>query len=138
MAQVGFWEGMIRDLTGRGMLGGKFQIRLFLQPLLAFILGLRFGIRDARRGRDPFFLALFSGHGRSLALLREGLRDAVVPLCLAFIIDGILQRMILGYVRPLAAVLIGAGLVFVPFVIGRGLGNRFSRARHTSRVPHAP
>jgi hypothetical protein len=133
MAEVGLWEGMIRDLTGPGMFGGKVQIRLVLQPLLALLLGIRFGIRDARQGRLPFFASLFQGQGRGLPILKAGLRDALIPLCLAFIVDGILQRMILGHVRPLAAVMVGAALVFVPFVIGRGLGNRVWRMGHQRR-----
>src|SRR5262249_7941544 len=39
MAEVGFWQSMVRDLPGHGMFGGKFQIRLVLQPLLGFLLG---------------------------------------------------------------------------------------------------
>jgi len=138
MARLGFFEGIVRDLTGPGMFGGKFQIRLGLQPLLAFLLGIRHGVRDAKHGRPPFFMSLFQGQGQGWPLLKAGVRDAIIPLCLAFIIDGILQRMILGYVRPMAAVIVGTLLVFVPFVIGRGLGNRIARPGRNRRVPHAP
>ena len=59
MAHVGLFEGVWRDLTGRGMFGGKFQIRLIAQPLIALLLGIRFGIRDAKAGKeDPFFMSL--------------------------------------------------------------------------------
>jgi len=138
MAMVGFFEGMVRDLTGRGLLGGKFQIRLILQPLLGFLLGIRLGIRDAKQGRDPYFMRLFVGHEPRLQLLREGIRDAIIPLCLAFILDGILQRIILGYVRPVAAIIVGTLLVFVPFVAGRGVGNRIWRSSRNRRIPHSP
>jgi hypothetical protein len=138
MAEVGFWDTMIRDLTGRGMFGGKHQIRLVLQPLVAFLLGIRLGVRDAKHGRDPYFASLFRSHGHKLELLREGLRDAIVPLCVAFIVDGILQYLILHYVRPLAAVVVGTALVFVPYVIGRELGNRIRQTRHRRQIPHAP
>ena len=140
MAVVGFWDGMVRDLTGRGMFGGGFQIRLFLQPLLALLLGIRFGVRDAKHGKTPFFASLFEGKGQGLALLKQGLRDAIIPLCVAFIIDGILQRMILGHVRPMVAVVVGGLLVFLPFVIGRGLSNRIwtHGHHHTRQIPHSP
>jgi len=138
MAQVGLWDGIVRDLTRRGMFGGRFQIRLFLQPLLALLLGIRFGLRDARQGKTPFFLSLFEGKGHGTALLKQGLRDAIIPLCVAVIIDGILQRMILGHIRLLGALFVGALLVFLPFVIGRGVSNRIWTHGHAGQVPHSP
>jgi hypothetical protein len=138
MAQVGFWETMVRDLTGRGMFGGKHQIRLVLQPLVALALGMRIGVRDAKHGRDPYFKMLVQSHGHRLQILKLGLRDAIIPLCLAFVVDAILQYLILNYVRPMASVVVAAVLVFGPFAIGRGLGNRIWQARHHRQIPHAP
>ena len=65
MAHPGFWDSIVRDLTGRGMFGGAFQFRLILQPLAAVILGVRLGIKDAKRGDTPFFTALV--HARAAA-----------------------------------------------------------------------
>jgi hypothetical protein len=138
MADIGFFEAIGRDLTGRGMFGGKFQIRLILQPLLAFLLGIRFGLRDAKAGKSAFFMSLVDAQHDRWPILRQGLRDAIVPLCIAFVIDGILQRMINGHVRPLAAVVVGALLVFLPFIIGRGLANRIWTLGHGRQLPHAP
>lgn len=143
MTHVGFWEGIGRTLTGPGMLGGKFQIRLIAQPLVAMILGIRMGVRDAKHGKPPFFASIV-GHAHDasgasrLAILRQGLRDAIVPLCLAFILDGILQYLILGRVRPAAAVVDGLLLVFVPFVLLRGLSQRVWSHGHHAPVSHAP
>lgn len=137
-ADVGFFEAIGRDLTGRGMFGGRFQIRLILQPLLAFLLGVRFGLRDAKEGKRAFFMRLVEAQHDRWPILREGLRDAIVPLFIAFVIDGILQRIINGHVRPLAAVVVGALLVFLPFVIGRGLSNRIWTTGHGRQIPHAP
>jgi hypothetical protein len=64
MPSPGFFESIGRDLSGPGMFGGKVQIRLILQPLIAIILGLRFGVRDAKAGKQPFFQAL--AHGRAI------------------------------------------------------------------------
>ncbi|HEX3902746.1 MAG TPA: hypothetical protein VH853_07835 [Polyangia bacterium] len=141
MADVGLFDGIWRDLTGRGMFGGKFQIRLILQPVVALLLGIRFGIRDAKQGKDdPFFMSLVhAGHHDRWPILKQGLRDAIVPLCVAFVLDAILQQMILGHVRLLGAVVVGSLLVFLPFVIGRGLGHRIWRhGHHTRQIPHSP
>ena len=101
MAHVGLFEGVWRDLTGRGMFGGKFQIRLIAQPLIALLLGIRFGIRDAKAGKeDPFFMSLVRNQHDRWPILKQGLRDAIAPLCVAFILDSILQRMILGAHSP--------------------------------------
>jgi hypothetical protein len=138
MTHVGFWEGIARDLTGRGLLGGRFQIRLILQPLVAMLLGARFGVRDAKHGKRTFFLSVVSGGRERWAILRQGLRDAIVPLCVALVLDGVLQELILGRVRPGAAVVVGLLLVFLPFVLLRGLANRIWTHGHHAPVPHTP
>jgi hypothetical protein len=140
MADVGLFQGVWRDLTGRGIFGGSFQFRLILQPLVGMMLGVRFGIRDAKAGKkDPFFMRLVRGEPDRWTILKEGLRDAIVPLCVAFVLDGILQHMILGHIRPLGAVMIGTLLVFFPFVVGRGLSHRiWIYNHHTRQIPHTP
>jgi hypothetical protein len=140
MADVGLFDGIWRDLTGRGMFGGKFQIRLILQPLVALLLGARLGIRDAKQGKaDPFFMSLVHGGSARWPILKQGLRDAIVPLCVALVLDGILQHLILGHVRPLGAVVVGSLLVFLPFVVGRGLSHRiWTHGHHTGQIPHTP
>jgi hypothetical protein len=46
--------------------------------------------------------------------------------------------MILGHIRLLGALFVGALLVFVPFVIGRGVSNRIWTHGHAGQVPHSP
>jgi len=124
---LGFWEDIARDLSGRG------QFRLFLQPAMALFLGVRLGIADARAGKAPFgFRLCTERHGR-WALLRESMSDAVLPLTVALVVDAILQRLTLGYVRPVAALVVGAVLVWFPFVAARGLGNRAWRRTSGAR-----
>jgi hypothetical protein len=139
MAHVGLFEGIWRDLTGRGMFGGSFQIRLIAQPLIALALGTRFGIRDAKKGHEPFFMSLVHAEHDRWPRLKQGLRDAIVPLCVAFVLDGILQRIILGHVRLMGALVVGALLVFLPFLIGRGVSNRiWTHGHHIRQIPHTP
>ena len=136
MAHPGFFDSIARDLSGPGMFGGKFQIRLILQPLLAMLLGLRFGIRDAKAGKPPFFQALMHEKGDRGAILKEAMRDAIIPLVVALILDSILQHMINGRVRPVAAAVVGGILVFLPFLIVRALMNRAWTHGHPGQ-PHA-
>lgn len=135
MAHPGFFESIARDLSGPGMFGGKFQIRLILQPLLAMLLGVRFGIKDAKAGREPFFMSLAHGKGQRGEIVGQAARDAVVPLVVALLIDSILQYMINGRVRPFASVVVGGLLVFLPFLIVRALSNRVWRHGHSGTAP---
>jgi hypothetical protein len=115
------------------MFGGSFQLRLILQPLAAMILGIRFGIRDAKHGDPPFFQALARDRDHRGNLLAKAARDAVIPLLIAFVIDSILQHMINGRIRPLQAIFVGGLIVFIPFLIVRALANRIWSHGHPGR-----
>ena len=121
----GFWEHLVADLTS-----GRGQLRLVLQPTVAIVLGARLGIADAREQAPPFLLRLATGSHERVALLKRSLSDVVMPLCVAVIIDGILQHYTLNRVRPLGAVVVGVLLVWLPYSIARALANRIYRRRH--------
>lgn len=137
MADVGFFEGIARDLSGRGIFGGSFQLRLIAQPLFAVILGIRCGVRDARKGLEPFFMRLVHAQNGRSAVIKEALRDAIIPLCLALVLDGVLQYLILKHVRLGAAVVVGTLLVFLPFTLARAWSNRVWRHRRRHETAHA-
>jgi hypothetical protein len=124
---VGFWEGIVDVASGRG------QLRLILQPLIATILGVRLGIADAREHRDPFLLRLFSTSKHRALLAKEAAMDVVIPFSIAIVLDGILQYLAYGYVRPLAAVIMGILLIWVPFAVSRALTNRIYSRSHRGR-----
>lgn len=125
-----FFEAVGADLGGRGIFGGSFQLRLILQPLAAMLLGLRFGIRDGKQGKVPIVKAIAETTGGRGSVLAHAARDAIVPLVVALVVDSILQHMINGRIRPLAAVIVGGLLVFLPFLIVRELTNRLWAHRH--------
>ena len=94
MSAPGFFQG-IADV-----LGGKGELRLIVQPALAILLGIRLGISDAREGRTPFVLRVFTAPRENVRL---ALHDVIVPFCIAIAVDAILQHATLGHVRPVAA-----------------------------------
>jgi hypothetical protein len=106
-----------------------------VQPLAAMLLGLRFGIRDAKQGRAPIVKEVVGSKGRRGSLLGHAARDAIVPLIVALVLDSILQHMINGRIRPLAALIVGGLLVFLPFLIVRALSNRIWTHRHHRTQP---
>jgi hypothetical protein len=119
--EVGFFETVARDLSGKG------QFRLILQPAAALILGVRLGIADADAGGTPFLHRLLTHRHQRWTLFQESLSEGVFPLMVALVTDGILQHITLGRIRPLAALAVGALLVWLPFVCTRALTNRVWR-----------
>jgi len=130
MAYPGFWDSIVRDVSGRGMFGGSFQFRLVLQPLAAIVLGVRVGIKDAKRGELPFFQALLKKKDERGDLLAKAARDAVLPLAVAVVVDAILQHIINHHIRPVASLFVGGVIVFLPFLIARALSNRIWTRGH--------
>lgn len=118
---LGFWQGIMDTARGRG------QLRFILQPIVAIIVGARLGVADAKTGQAPFLLRLFVTGKRRMKLAKEALHDVLVPFAIAVALDGILQYFALGYVRPLAAVVVGATLVWLPFSLSRAVTNRIVR-----------
>lgn len=125
---VTIWQDIAETLSGRG------QLRLILQPTMAIIIGLRMGIRDAKAGEVPFIMRLATvKRAERRALAKAAFREILVPFCIAIVLDGVLQYLAHGYVRPLAAVIVGLMLIFVPFAISRALTNRIYRHAHPAR-----
>ncbi|MDB4962841.1 MAG: hypothetical protein JWP01_2840 [Myxococcales bacterium] len=122
--ELGFWEGIADVASGRG------QLRLVLQPLVAIMLGIRFGIADAKEHKGPFLLRLFRTDKNRVELARQAAMDVIVPFSIAVVLDGILQYLSLGYVRPAAAVVMGIVLIWVPFAVSRALTNRIYSHSH--------
>lgn len=127
MMLQGFWEDLVRGLSGKG------QFRLFLQPAMALVLGIRLGIADAKEGQEPFFLRLFHARGRRASLLEQTLTDVALPLCVALGMDAVLQYLTFGRIRPLGALVVGALLVWLPFTLSRALTNRLWHQLPTHR-----
>jgi hypothetical protein len=121
MYDFGFFEGIARELSSdRG------AVRLLVSPAMSVVLGARFGVADAKEGHEPFLVRLRHGERRGV-LLESVLVSAGIPLLLSFVLDGVLQYVTLGHVRPLVAVVVGAVLVWLPFWVVRSATNRLWR-----------
>jgi hypothetical protein len=129
MHDVGFWQGMAM------VLGGKGTLRLIIQPAMAIILGARLGLADWRNGAEPFLMGLVHAGKDRRQQIRTALRQIVLPLSMAFVVDCILQWSTLGRVRPLAALIVGGLLVAFPFTLVRGFTNRWMRRRRHHAAP---
>jgi hypothetical protein len=114
------------DLAAR--VTGPMNFRLLLQPVMALVLAVRAGLRDARTGRAPFFWAMLRSQSHRRELLREGWKDVGKVFLMAIAIDLIYQIAVLRRVYPGEDAIVAVVLAFVPYVLSRGIVTRLARS----------
>ena len=125
--------------TLEAMLGGPGRMRFVLQPLVAIILGIRDGRSDAAAGRPPYVVAvLFADEGRREEVV-SALRALTTPLLVAVVLDAVLQYVIFSSIRLWQALAVGTTLIALPYVLARGITNRYvqRRSRRARTMPPA-
>ena len=118
-------ERLWRQLLERP--GGPMSFRFVLQPLMAAVAAVLDGVRDARRGRPPYFRTLLVTPHRRAALLGEALSATARILLLGLIMDLIYQLIVFGTFYPNEAVAVAFVLAFLPYVLIRGPALRLVR-----------
>ena len=118
---VRFWH----DLSGR--VGGPLNLRLILQPVVASVLAIRAGLRDARTGRPAYLWSIVTHPFGSVDLQLEGWKAVGKVFVLATILDVVYQVMVFRWVYPGEALLVAFLLACVPYLIVRGPVNRIAR-----------
>lgn len=116
------WEQLIGRETGPMM------FRLIVQPLVATLLAIRAGRRDARCGRPAFFWAAVLDPKMRIPLLRNGWKDIGKLFFVAAILDMIYQLVVFQWIYPLQVLIVAAVLAIVPYLLVRGLTNRIVRS----------
>lgn len=109
---------------------GPGQLRFIVQPLMALLLGLRDGRNDTRMNQPPYFISLFERDMQPMERLRQGAHQVLLPFCVAFAVDAVIQILSLHRWRPLASLIVAFVLIAVPYIAVRGFSNRaFRRMR---------
>ena len=124
------------DLVGR--LVGPMQFRLYLQPLMASILAIRDGIKDARAGDDAYFHSLLTDPLHRPAKLKAGIAAVARVLIFAVLMDAVYQIIQLHWFYLGEAILVALQLAFIPYLIIRGPANRIAvwwLRRHSAGNP---
>lgn len=127
------------DLLARP--SGPLSFRFILQPAMAAIAAIRAGIVDARTGRSPYFLALWTEPGQRRARVREGLSATARIFALGLAMDAVYQFIVLKKFYPVEALIVSLALAVVPYFIIRGPAARIARwwhSRHPPRRTEAP
>ena len=112
-------------------LDGPMHFRFFVQPLVAIVLGIRDGSRDAREGRRPWAWKLVHVPEQRRYLLADGWKGIGRIFILAFVLDVFYQLVEWRTLRPFGALVTAIVLAVIPYVLLRGPINRllrFSRA----------
>ena len=104
--------------------------RIIVQPLVAAFFAIRAGRQDARAGRPLYFWAVVKDAVRRRALLREGWAHVGMVFISAIVIDVIYQIIVARWVYVSEAVMVGAILAILPYLVFRGVVNRVLRRRH--------
>lgn len=118
-----FSEQFLTDMGLR--LAGPLALRFVIQPIVATLLGIKDGVRDARAGEPPYLydLILVPAHRRQQAA--RGWATIHLGLIVAVLLDAVVQLILLRTVYPGAALIVGIALMALPYAAARALTNRF-------------
>jgi hypothetical protein len=120
-----FSSAFLEDIPKR--LAGPGRFRFVMQPLTAIILGILNGLADARAGRPPYLYGVFLHRDLRKDLVKTGFSSIVNLLLMGILLDAVFQRIILGAVHPVPALIIGPFLIVGPYAVARALTNRLAR-----------
>jgi hypothetical protein len=125
------WEHLIGRLTG------PLTMRIYLQPTMATIFAVRDALRDVRAHRRPYFWRLINLPEERPALSRDGWKSIGKVFTLAIVLDVIYQWKVLHWFYPGEAINVALILAVIPYVLVRGLVNRFGQhwTRHDTSAP---
>ena len=124
-----FWDQLIAQPNG------PLAFRLILQPLMAAILAVLDGLKDARTGRPPFLRTILSDPSQRGPYLREGLKRVLRVIVFAFVMDVIYQYLVLRTFYPMEALVTVFVLAVLPYLVIRGPVDRIMRRRQQQSHP---
>jgi len=122
------WHNLVEEPTG------PMRFRFILQPLMAAIVAIRDGRKDARTGRSPYFWTVLRKPQERVARLREGLNATARIFLLGIAMDAIYQVIVLKRFYPIEALIIALLLAFVPYLLIRGPVARIARRVTPDRI----
>jgi hypothetical protein len=118
-----FWDQLIAQPSG------PLAFRFILQPVMAAILAIRDGMKDARTGRPPFARTIWSDPSQRGAYIREGLKRVSRVIVFALVMDAIYQVIALHRFYLGEALVTVFVLAVLPYLLLRGPVDRIARRR---------
>ena len=126
------WEGLVARV------GGPMTFRLILQPLMATLLAVRAGLKDAREDRPPYLWTLITEPTLRRDLLREGWGSIARVFILAVVMDLIYEWVVGRWFYPLETLIVAVVLAVVPYALIRGPVNRIARSSSRRKPSKSP
>ena len=121
------WTRVGEQLMAR--VSGPMHFRLVLQPVMAAVLAVIAGLKDARTGKPPYFWSLLYDPAHRKEMLRDGWKSVGRVFILALILDAIYQGIVLHFFYLGEAIIVAIVLAIVPYLILRGIVTRLARKR---------
>lgn len=103
------------------------DFRFFIQPMVASLLAIRAGIRDARNNNPPFLWTIFTDNTARPTLLQQARIDITKVFILALILDSVYQLITVSGIYLLELLFTATILAIVPYCLIRGPVNRITR-----------
>ena len=116
-----FWDQLIAQPSG------PLAFRLILQPIMATILAILDGLKDAREGRSPYLWNILSDPAQRADHLREGLKRVGRVIVFALVMDAIYQFIVLRRFYLGEALVTAFVLAVLPYLLIRGPVARIAR-----------
>lgn len=113
------------QLVGRA--SGPLHARLLIQPIVATILAIRAGMRDAREGRPAFFWTILTSPDSRRNLLDSGWKDISKLFLVAVVLDTGYQFFVFGTYYPVQTLIVAFAVAVVPYTLLRGVATRITR-----------
>jgi len=107
---------------------GPFHLRFILQPIMATLLAINAGLKDAKARRPAYLWTLFSQPAERRILIEDGWKDIGRVFAVAFVVDAIYQFIVLRWFYPVQSLIVAFALSAVPYVLIRGPVTRICRA----------
>jgi hypothetical protein len=129
-----FWEELISRPSG------PLAFRFILQPVMAGLLAIRDGYKDASNNRSPYLWTILHDPLRRADRLHEGIQAVARVLLLGIGMEFAYQLFVLKGFRPIELVVIVFLLAFLPYLMLRGPAARVSRhlIERKAREHHRP
>ena len=105
-------------------LSGPMTFRLVLQPLMAVILAIVDGLKDAKIGKPPFLWAVFTHRGHRLETIKHGWKSIGRVFLFALVLDFVYEVTGQPAVYPDEAIIVAIILAILPYLLLRGLVTR--------------
>jgi hypothetical protein len=110
-----------------GRVHGPLAFRLVLQPMVAALLAIHAGVRDAKAGRPPHGWAIATDPVRRRELLAESWHDVARLFFAAVIIDMIYELIVFRWIFLGQALIVAFAVALPSYILLRGPANRIAR-----------